>query len=68
VTISPKAARSLAKRLRLPRSVSDDGKALGERDIALAAKIVALQAEIARLARPLGSNRRPLILSLPEKA
>src|ERR1700751_6204247 len=27
LTISPKAARSLAKRLRLPRSLSDDGKA-----------------------------------------
>jgi hypothetical protein len=28
LTISPEAARSLAKRLRLPRSLSDDGKAL----------------------------------------
>jgi hypothetical protein len=28
LNISPEAARSLAKRLRLPRSLSDDGKAL----------------------------------------
>jgi len=28
LTISPEAARSLARRLRLPRSLSDDGKAL----------------------------------------
>jgi hypothetical protein len=32
--ISPKAARSLAKRLRLPRSLSDDGKALVSVDLA----------------------------------
>jgi len=33
LTISPKAARSLAKRLRLPRSLSDDGKALVSVDL-----------------------------------
>jgi hypothetical protein len=32
--ISPQAARSLAKRLRLPRSLSDDGKALVSVDLA----------------------------------
>jgi hypothetical protein len=32
--ISPKAARSLAQRLRLPRSLSDDGKALVNVDLA----------------------------------
>ena len=34
LTISPKAARSLAKRLRLPRSLSDDGKAWVSVDLA----------------------------------
>jgi hypothetical protein len=34
LTISPKAARSLAKRLRLPRSLSDAGKALVSVDLA----------------------------------
>jgi hypothetical protein len=34
LTISPKAARSLAKRLRLPRLLSDDGKALVSVDVA----------------------------------
>jgi hypothetical protein len=34
LAISPKAARSLAKRLRLPRSLSDDGKALVSVDLA----------------------------------
>src|SRR4051812_46553361 len=34
LTISPKAARSLAKRLRLPCSLSDDGKALVSVDVA----------------------------------
>src|SRR6476646_3176961 len=62
--ISPKAARSLSRRLGLPRSLSDDGKALLSVDLAeiqhtprpprgnsalLAAKIEALKAEIARL-------------------
>jgi hypothetical protein len=34
LAISPQAARSLAKRLRLPRSLSDDGKALVSVDLA----------------------------------
>ena len=34
LNISPEAARSLAKRLRLPRSLSDDGKALVSVDVA----------------------------------
>ena len=34
LTISTKAARSLAERLRLPRSLSDDGKALVSVDLA----------------------------------
>jgi hypothetical protein len=34
LTISPTAARSLAKRLRLPRSTSDDGKTLVSVDLA----------------------------------
>jgi len=34
LTISPKAARSLARRLRLPRFLSDDGKALVSVDLA----------------------------------
>jgi hypothetical protein len=34
LTISPEAARSLAKRLRLPRSLADDGKALVSVDFA----------------------------------
>src|ERR1700746_3673774 len=33
LAISPTAARSLAKRLRLPRSLSDDGKALVSVDL-----------------------------------
>ena len=32
--ISPEAARSLSRRLRLPRSLSDDGKALVSVDLA----------------------------------
>jgi hypothetical protein len=34
LSISPAAARSLAKRLRLPRALSDDGKALVSVDLA----------------------------------
>ena len=34
LTISPEAARSLAKRLRLPRSLSDNGKVLVSVDLA----------------------------------
>jgi len=64
LNISPKAARSLSRRLGLPRSLSDNGKALVDVDLAeirhtprpprgnsalLAAKIEALKAEIARL-------------------
>jgi chromosome segregation ATPase len=65
LNISPVAARSLARRLQLPRSLSDDGKALvsvdhaeirhtpGRRqagDVAqLTAKVSALEAEIAQL-------------------
>src|SRR4249919_1575180 len=64
LNISPKAACSLSRRLGLPRSLSDDGKALVSVDLAeirhtprpprgnsalLAAKIEALKAEIARL-------------------
>src|SRR2546422_10756123 len=62
--ISAEAARSLAKRLRLPRSLSDDGKALVSVDLAEirhtprppigrqagnVAPFEALKAEIARL-------------------
>jgi|SRR5882672_6559972 DNA repair exonuclease SbcCD ATPase subunit len=65
LNISPVAARSLARRLRLPRSLSDDGKALVSVDLAeirhtpgrrqagdvaqLTAKVLALEAEIAQL-------------------
>ena len=64
LNISPKAARSLSRRLGLPRSLSDNGKALVDVDLAeirhtprpprgnsalLAAKIEALKAEIVRL-------------------
>ena len=45
--ISPEAARSLAKRLRLPRSLSDDGKALVSVDLA----------EIPHTPRPPGSRQ-----------
>jgi DNA repair exonuclease SbcCD ATPase subunit len=45
--ISPEAARSLAKRLRLPRSLSDDGKALVSVDLA----------EIRHTPQPPGSRR-----------
>ena len=34
LNISPKAARSLSRRLGLPRSLSDDGKALVDVDLA----------------------------------
>jgi hypothetical protein len=46
LAISPMAARSLAKRLRLPRSISDDGKALVSVDLA----------EIRHTPRPPGSR------------
>ena len=47
LTISPQAARSLAKRLRLPRSLSSDGKALVSVDLA----------EIRHSPRPAGSSK-----------
>lgn len=64
LNISPVAARSLARRLRLPRSLSEDGKALvsvdfaeirhtpGRRhadDVQWAAKVASLEAEIGQL-------------------
>lgn len=52
--ISPEAARSLAKRLRLPRSLSDDGKAMVSIDLA----------EIRHTPRPSG-HRRAGLLALP---
>jgi chromosome segregation ATPase len=71
--ISPEAARSLAKRLRLPRSLSQDGKALVSVDLAeirhtprapsahgkgtIEAKIETLQAEIARLEATAAGHR-----------
>jgi hypothetical protein len=47
LNISPEAARSLAKRLRLPRSLSDDGKAMVGVDLA----------EIRHTPRPPGHRR-----------
>jgi hypothetical protein len=44
LNISPVAARSLARRLRLPRSLSDDGKALVSVDLA---EIAQLEASVA---------------------
>jgi hypothetical protein len=64
LNISPQAACSLAKRLRLPRSLSDDGKALvppGRRpagDMALsAAQVAPFRAEIARLEASAAGHR-----------
>jgi hypothetical protein len=73
LTISTKAARALAKRLRLPRSLSDDGKPSVIVDIAelrhtprpgrrkghvvLAAKVLALEAEIGRLETAAAGHR-----------
>src|SRR5437016_8730880 len=56
LTISPKAARSLAKRLRLPRLLSDDGKALVSVDLA----------EIRHMPRPSG-RREDGNVALPAK-
>ena len=61
--ISPEAARAVARRLRLPRSLSSDGRALVTVDMgeirhrrrapsARTVKMEALQAEIVRLASP----------------
>ena len=70
--ISPEAARSLAKRLRLSRSLSDDGKALvsvdlaeirhtprqpGSRQAGNIALFEALKAEIARLEERAADHR-----------
>jgi hypothetical protein len=55
--ISPEAARSLAKRLRLPRSLSDDGKALVSVDLI----------EIRHTPRPPGSRRAGNIAPLAAK-
>jgi hypothetical protein len=55
--ISREAARSLAKRLRLPRSISDDGKALVSVDLA----------EIRHTPRPPGVRQAGNIALLAEK-
>lgn len=55
--ISPEAARSLARRLRLPRSLSDDGKALVSVDLA----------EIRHTPRPRGSSVADNIALLTDK-
>ena len=55
--ISPEAARSLAKRLRLPRSLSPDGKALVTVDLA----------EIRHTPRPLGVYQAGNIALLTSK-
>jgi hypothetical protein len=55
--ISREAARSLAKRLRLPRSISDDGKALVSVDLA----------EIRHTPRPQGVRQAGNIALLAEK-
>ena len=55
--ISAEAARSLAKRLRLPRSLSDDGKALVSVDLA----------EIRHTPRPPGGRQAGNIALLAEK-
>jgi hypothetical protein len=48
LTISPEAARSFARRLRLPRSLADDGKALVSVDLA----------EIRHTPQPRGGRQR----------
>ena len=73
LNISPVAARSLARRLRLPRSLSEDGKALVSVDLAeihhtpgrrqasdvaqWTAKVAALEAEIAQLEATAAGHR-----------
>ena len=68
LNISAAAARSLARRLALPRTLSDDGKALvsvdlsevrqGRRDVApMAAAIAALQAEMVQLEASAATHR-----------
>jgi chromosome segregation ATPase len=73
LNISPVAARSLARRLRLPRSLSEDGKALVSVDLSeihhtpgrrqagdvaqWTAKVAALEAEIAQLEQMAAGHR-----------
>src|ERR1700757_1992781 len=57
LTISAAAARSLAKRLRLPRSLSDDGKALVSVDLA----------EIRHTPRPPSARQAGSIVLVPAK-
>ena len=71
LNVSPKAARSVSRRLGLPRSLSDDGKALVGVDLAEirhtprppraradnSALLAALKAEIARLETTVGDHR-----------
>src|SRR4029077_8004368 len=57
LTVSPEAARSLAKRRRLPRSLSDDGKALLSVDLA----------EIRHTPRPPGGRQAVNIALLAAK-
>ena len=57
LTISAGAARSLAKRLRLPRSLSDDGKVLVNVDLA----------EIRHTRRPRGSSEAGNVAPLAAK-
>jgi hypothetical protein len=57
LNISPEAARSLAKRLRLPRSLSEEGKALVSVDLA----------EIRHTPQPPGSRRAGNIALLTTK-
>jgi DNA repair exonuclease SbcCD ATPase subunit len=57
LTVSPEAARSLAKRRRLPRSLSDDGKAMVSVDLA----------EIRHTPRPLRGRRAGNIAPLAAK-
>ena len=54
LNISPVAARSLARRLRLPRSLSEDGKALVSVDLA------EIQAYAAAAGPSPGRRRRPV--------
>ena len=68
LNISPEAARSLAQRLRLPRSLSDDGKALVSVDLdairhtpraphSRKTKVETLRSEIARLEKIVAAHK-----------
>src|SRR3981189_1845811 len=57
LNISPQAARSLSRRLRLPRSLSDDGKALVSVDLA----------EIRHTPQPSGSRQAANVALLTTK-